>query len=79
MQKWRKLNKHTDTECSAELTDIFKNALLLLEGGQREQSTPRERDDVRPFQNLFRKRIGGLCSMLMSNEEHVHGLYIHQT
>jgi len=78
-KKKRKLNKHTDIQCGGELTDIFQNALLPFEGGQRAQSAHRERDDVMPLQNLFREWIGGVCSMLMSDEEHVHGLYVHQT
>jgi len=78
MQKQRKLNKHTYIQCGTELTDIFQNALLQLVGGQRAQSAHPRSDDV-PFQNLFRKWIGAVCSMSMSNKEHVHGLYIHRT
>jgi len=55
MQKQRKLNKHTDIQCGTELTDIFQNALLLLEGGQRAQSAhPRKRrcTNSKPVQEM---------------------------
>lgn len=47
--KNRKMNKHTDIQCGAELTDILQNAFLPFEGGQRAQSAQRERDDVMLF------------------------------